>query len=376
MKMSKIFSIVFTIMLALFLALIFQSCVEEVDAEFDLQSDIIFIDGYVLTESGTSSVTISKSTFVNQSTYKVVNISDANVRIENINTGEIIEFLEDNSGVYGCPTNFAASTGEEWKLFVELEDGKKIESKIQTVTSTVSIDNVQAEYSPEIEFNAQYGRLIPGHRLSIDFQDPVGEENFYLWKYRTFEPLFVCRTCTKGILRNGECQPTGVNWGPPYYSYTCLPDCWEKKIGSDLSIFHDRLVDGTVITDREIAILPYNRQPNILVEIQQFSLDESAYEYFKVINSQISESAGLNAPPPAALLGNLFNPNDPSDLILGHFTAAGISTKRLFIDRSQIIESPLTQDDNIILENCPTCPTSAPCVESFSRTPVKPEGWP
>ncbi|MDG1433520.1 MAG: DUF4249 domain-containing protein [Saprospiraceae bacterium] len=373
MKIPKMF---FSLIGFLMLIPIYQGCVEQVDAEFDLQSDIIFVDGYVLTEPGTSSVTISKSTFQNQTTYQVVNVLNASVQIENINTGEIIEFIEDVSGIYGCPSNFAASTGEEWKLYVELEDGRRIESNSQIVTSPVLIDSVHAVYSPEIEFNTQFDRLVPGHRLSIDWQDPANEENFQLWKYRTFEPLFVCKTCQRGVLRNGECEPTGLNWGPDYYSYVCIPDCWQINIGKELPIFNDRLEDGEMITEREIAILPMYQKPSILVEVQQFSLDESAYEYFKVVNSQVSQSGGLNAPPPAALLGNLFNPNDASDLILGNFTAAGISTKRLFIDRSQITEYAITSPDPIILENCPTCPTSYPCMESFTRTGIKPNGWP
>lgn len=374
--MSKIFSLAISLVVALFIVLYFQGCLKQVDAEFDLQPDIIFIDAYALTETGTSSVTINKTIFENQNTYKVVNVSNAIVKIENTNTGEVVEFIEDISGTYGCPIDFAASSGEEWKLYVELEDGKIIESKPQIVTSPISIDNVRSEYSPEVEFNAQFNKLVPGHRLSIDWQDPAGEENFYLWKYRAYEPLFVCKTCKNGILRNGECIPTGLNWGPPYYSYVCLPDCWQINYGKELSVFDDRLEDGAMIIDREIAILPFLRRPDILVEIQQLSLNKSAYDYFKVVNSQASESGGLNAPPPAPLLGNLFNPNDDTDLILGHFTAAGISTKRVFIERYQIVESPLTYEDNIILESCPTCPTSAPCVESFSRTPIKPEGWP
>ena len=376
MKIFKKNTLVFTLMLAIFSALIYQGCVEKVDSEFDFQSDIIFVDAFILTELGTSSVTISKSTLVNEATFKVVNEVNASVIIENINTGAIVEFIEDSFGIYNCPSDFVASVGEEWKLHIELEDGRIIESKTQTVTSPVSIDNIQAEYSPEIEFNAEFGRLVPGHRLSIDWQDPIGEENFYLWKYKTFEPLFVCKTCDQGVLRNGECEPSGFNFGPPYFSYPCLPDCWEKRYGQELLVFHDQLENGAMITDREIAILPYLRNPNILVEVQQFSIDRSAYEYFKVINNQVSQSGGLNAPPPAALLGNLFNPNDASDLILGQFTAAGITTKRIFIDRSPIIESALTQMDAIILETCVSCPTSYPCIESSTRTPMKPDGWP
>ena len=363
--------------IALFFILpVFQSCVEQVDAEFDLQPDIIFIDAYALTEPGVSTVTISKSIFDAQNNYRVVNEHNAKVKIENLTNGEIIEFPEDDNGIYLCPPTFAASVGEVWKLFIELENGKKIESKPQTITTSIPLDNIQATYSPEIEFNLDYGRFVPGHRVSIDWQDPAGEENYYLWKYRIFEPLFVCKTCLRGIFRNGECVPTGLSYGPPYYNYTCLPDCWQISFGNELTIFNDRLEDGATITDREIAVLPFYRRPSILIEVQQLSLDKSAFEYFEVINSQISQSGGLNAPPPAALLGNLFNPDDSSDLILGQFTAAGISTKRLFIDRSQIEESPFAPTETIILENCPTCPTSYPCEESATRTAIKPEGWP
>ncbi len=373
MKMMKTVLFLFTL---LFSTLIYQSCVEQVEAEFDLQADIIFVDAYALTEPGTSSVTISKSAFGTYSNYKVLNLSNARVNIENSNTGELVTFLEDSSGVYKSPPNFAAAIGEEWKLNIELANGKKIESQIQTVTAPISIDDIQTTYAPEIEFDPQFDRFVPGHRLSISWQDPAEEENFYLWKYKTFEQLFVCKTCHKGVFRNGECVPTGIAWGPNYYSYKCLPQCWQIELGKELPVFDDRLEDGAKIIDRAISIFPFYRQTNILIEIQQLSLDKAAYEYFKVINSQIAESEGLNAPPPAALLGNLMNPEDPSDLILGHFTAAGVSTKRVFIDRSRIAESPVSPNDLIILEDCIGCPTTFPCEESSTRTAIKPVGWP
>lgn len=356
-------------------ATFYQSCVEPVDAEYDLKPDIVFIDAYALSEVGISTVTITKSVFEFQ-TYSLRNVLNASVEIENINTGERIEFAEDISGIYVSPPDFAVVEGEMWKLYIEFEDGKKVESKIQTVSPSVPIDNVNLEYSPEITFDADFGEFIPGHRVSIDWQDPAGEKNFYLWKYRTFEPLYVCKTCERGIYRNGSCGPTGFNFGPRYYNYLCDPTCWQIKYGKDLPIYDDKLADGIAVSNREIAVLPFYRRPDILIEIQQYSLDETAFEYFKVINSQVSESGGLNAPPPAALLGNLFNPNDPDDLVLGQFTTAGVSTKSIYIDRSLLSESPIRPDDPIILENCPSCPQSFPCEESAFRTAVKPDGWP
>ena len=351
----------------------FHSCIERVDSEFDFQEDIMFIDAYALTEPGISYVTINKSVF-QYNNYKLEVISNAIITLENVDTGSSIDFIEDSTGVYRCPANFAVETGEVWKMYIELENGKRIESKPQSVTAAIPIDSIKVEYAPEVKYDASFGKFIPGHRISIDWKDPSDEKNYYMWKHRTFEPLYVCKTCERGIYRNGACQPSSNSF-PPYYNYLCDPSCWLIRYGTELPIFDDQFEDGTEIFDREITIIPFYRRPNILIEVQQLSLNESSYNYFKIINDQVNENGGLNAPPPAALLGNLFNPNDLSDLILGQFTTAGISTKNVFIDRSLILETPIRPDDLIIIEDCSTCPVLYPCVESAFRTQIKPEGW-
>ena len=61
-------------------ATFYQSCVEPVDAEYDLKPDIVFIDAYALTEIGLSSVTITKSVFEFQ-TYSLRNVLNAMLMI-------------------------------------------------------------------------------------------------------------------------------------------------------------------------------------------------------------------------------------------------------------------------------------------------------
>ena len=363
-----------SLFLLFFLSATFSSCVDQVDAEYDYQDNLIFIDAYALTEPGTSTVTISNSNWDGRF-YSVKNVPNAKVTLENVDTGTSIDFTANDSDVYICPPNFAVAAGDIWKLFIELEDGRKIESKPETVIAAIPIDEIKSEYSPEVEYDISRDRFVPGHRISVDWQDPAGEKNYYLWKYKTFEPLFVCKTCDESIYRNGACQPITVTFGPKYYDYLCDPVCWQIKFGEDLVIFEDRLSDGAAIKDREITILPFFRRPDILIEVQQLSLNESTYEYFKIINDQVSASGGLNAPPPAPLLGNLFNPNDASEFVLGQFTTAGVSTKSIFIDRSNISENPFRPDKTIILEGCASCPTSFPCEESLTRTAIEPEGW-
>ncbi|MFT5762993.1 MAG: hypothetical protein ACI8X3_000410 [Saprospiraceae bacterium] len=375
MNIRKYISIICFSIISIISLFFYQSCVDPVEPEYDFQNDIILVDAYALTEPGLSTVSIKKSVF-EYNRYYSATVSNAKVKLENVASGLSVDFLEDSSGIYLCPDNFAVTAGEVWKLYIELEDGRHIESKAETATAAIPFENIDIEYSSEARYDIGFDRFIPGHTIQIDWNDPPGEKNYYLWKYRTFEPLYVCKTCERGIFRDGKCQRSTSNFFRPYTSYLCDPSCWMIRNGEELPIFEDRFSDGAEIIDREIAIIPFFRRPDVLVEIQQYSLNESAYDYFRIINNLISENSGLNAPPPAALLGNLYSPDDLSEVFFGNFTVAGVSTKNIFIDRSNIFDNPLTRDPEIVLEPCPSCPTLYPCTEGALRTAIKPEGWP
>jgi hypothetical protein len=353
----------------------FLGCVTPVEPQYDYQDNILFIDAYALSEPGISSVSVKRSIFINGS-YFLEDEPNARVRVISIETGQSVEFSEDTIGLYFCPPDFAVEEGETWVLDVVLQDGRHYESHPEKIAKSVPFQEVNVEYSPEVQYHKGFDRHIPGHRISVNWTDPAGEKNYYLWKYRSFEPMLVCKQCENSILRKGICEPIFVNIDLPDYDYLCDTPCWRIRFGVDLPIFEDIFSDGTYIYDREIAIIPYYRAQNILVEVQQLSINESAFKYFTVINDLLTENTGLNAPPPAPLFGNLFNPELPDEVVLGHFTAAAVSIRRLWIERTRIKDFPLTPDKPLTLEECLGCPTEYPCMESFSRTSKKPEGWP
>ncbi len=239
------------------------SCIDLVDAEYNYQDNIIFIDAYALTEVGTSTVSIKRSKwFEAYNSYSVEFVTKAKVRFENMNTELMIDFIADSTKVYVCPPDFAVKEGEVWKLHIELADGRYFESKPEKVKAAIPINEIRAEYSPEVVYYAPREKFVPGHRICIDWQDPEGEENYYLWKYKTFEPLYVCKTCERGILRNEVCQ--SLRFGPEYYNYLCDPACWQIKYEKEPVIFEDLLFDGATITNKEI-ILPFYRRPDIFI---------------------------------------------------------------------------------------------------------------
>jgi hypothetical protein len=110
-------------------------------------------------------------------------------------------------------------------------------------------------------------------------------------------------------------------------------------------------------------------------------LTPAAYNYYKVLKDIVDNSGGFNAPPPAALIGNMTNVNDSEDFVFGRFTAVATTTVSLFIDRANTPEDPIEIALPLELEptlNSPYPPPATnftPCTETRFRTAIRPEGW-
>ena len=106
-----------------------------------------------------------------------------------------------------------------------------------------------------------------------------------------------------------------------------------------------------------------------------------AFDYYKVLKDLVDNNSGFNAPPPAALIGNIYNPNDPDDFVFGRFTAAATSSTDIFIERGNIPENsletqmPLSIEPTFMSPYPPPATIEAPCNEGRFRTAIQPEAW-
>ena len=357
-----------------------NSCTDPVAPEFEFREGLIFIEGFASTTPGASFVTINESA-IEFGVYVVNFVEDAQVSFENIDTGESI-LLTEVKGTYQAPLDFAVVTGEQWKLTALLPNGKRVESVPERVLNPVPIANLEVDYDPQVTFDIGRNAFVPGHTTKVSFTDPLEDTNYYYWTYRTYENLEICEKCIGGIWRNEECMAANTQVvGATYFLYPCETDCWRIRFPQGVAIFSDEFSNGKTTNGFEIGNLLLYTKEDMVVEVQQISLTPSAYDYYKVLKDIIDNSSGLNAPPPAALVGNLFNPEDDEDFIFGRFTSAASSSASLFIDRTFIAEEPLEDIDPLRLEptlNSPFPPPatiSAPCIESKFRTAIVPPGW-
>nr|WP_299073892.1 DUF4249 domain-containing protein [uncultured Allomuricauda sp.] len=367
-----------------------SGCTEPVEPEFEFRSNLVTIESIVTTSIGVSFVTIKESV-VERNRYSNIPVNEAVVSLLNSNTGTVVMFSEeDGSGVYVPPMDFVASVGDTWELDVLLSDGRNYKSLPETIVEPVYINSISATYDPELVFDIGFDRFLPGHSIEVGFNDPLGQENFYYWSFRSFELKDLCAICSNShIYRDGTCIPVDPypNFPEsivPYYSYRCENECWRIRYNENINIWSDEFTNGNSTQLAIADVLLYNKK-DILVEVQQVSLSAEAFRYFQTLKDLVDNNGGFNSPPPAALIGNMFNPADSEEFVLGRFTAAPTDIARIFIERDQIVGPEIEAEIEEVTEEDRPPPGVAPedwvfyvsCPEENRyNTSFRPVGWP
>ena len=88
-----------------------------------------------------------------------------------------------------------------------------------------------------------------------------------------------------------------------------------------------------------------------MVVLDQNSLTREAFQFYKLLNEQLSISGDIFDPPPANITGNFINLSNPDDPVIGYFHAADTRRDTIFIE-SDFITRKIP--DKIINNDCRT----------------------
>jgi hypothetical protein len=67
--------------------------------------------------------------------------------------------------------------------------------------------------------------------------------------------------------------------------------------------------------------------------VNQYIISKSAFSYWTGVKQQNAEAGELYYTQPYQLRGNVYNPNNQDELVLGYFMVAGVSQKRIFVNK-------------------------------------------
>ena len=356
------------------------ACVEPYDFGFKLDLDIMTVDGFVTDQLGGTSVEIKMSrSRLGTSFEEPLTGCQADLKVSN---GTVVALTETTPGVYTPPANFAGQVGLNYQLRFLTKDNKTYESNPELMKTAPPIKNVSQRFERDGILNAT-GTLVVGSSTDVlvDFDDPAGEKNYYTWRWKLWERQQVCITCVGGRLQNGNCVAIRVapSSTPPTYDYECTNQCWEVLYNKEVPIFSDAVSDGKTTLGFRVARIPFYSFSGALLEIEQISLSQSAFQYYQILKDQSESTGTLTDAPPSPIVGNVINTTDANEKVIGYFTASAIKSVRVWLPRAPENGikrvSLLGRSVNLEVLPPPASPPTFPCVQSRNRTPNRPEGF-
>jgi len=248
----------------------------EKDFEFDEGPQRIVVECWITDQPGPFQVKISSTQgFGNPS--KPQGITGASVLIRD-DLGQVYQLIQDSiPGEYATSEDsLQAEQGRSYQLEIGLTNGHRYISTWESLLPVASLEKLETLFEPGFIFNQP---------VRITYTDPSGRGNYYRWK------IFL-----------------------------------NNQLIENLILDDDRLADGN---QRQFNF--GNFPVSSVVRVEQHSLTSESYDFLALIISQKTEVGQTFGVPAAPIIGNLSNPDDPRELVLGYFGVSAVSSKQIII---------------------------------------------
>lgn len=382
-----------------FVLLITHSCIDRAEITGSNQSyGELVVDGLVTDEPGPYTVKLFRSSSINSS-LKGNPVSSAKVTMQD-NVGNSEEMVETKFGTYETqPNGMRGVIGREYSIRIETRDGKIFESVPDRMAPAGELVSLYYKFE---SFKPENSSTMYGYRVYIDSQSPQGDENYFRWRFsgtyivETLPGLLkkrppdnspVCSIplpleCSGWVVIDGVLK-FGYEWDPRLQKFTFQKDkictcckCWVTQYEDRPHVSNNQFVASGKNIGVEVGYVPvnyYTFQEKYRLEVKQMSLSNTAYNYWKLIQSQKEGASGLFQPPTGKARTNIFEINNTANA-LGIFYAAAVNTKQVYIKK----EENKVGDLVIIPIDCAgrAGPAPSSCLELFpNSTTLKPADW-
>ncbi len=346
------------LIIVLLFFLLVPSCIDPIDFSKGNDSKELVVDGLITNEPGPYTVYLTRTSAYNAFTYINESVEGAIVTISD-DMGNSETLTETSIGIYKTAHDgMRGLSGREYKLEIKTSDGQQYMSRPEWLNAVPNIDSVYYEKGQQEELDDD-NRLITfeGFQVYMDTRDPEDINNFYRLAWAGTHEI---RT-----------QPLKYKEGLISVPRDCCETCWVTDVPGQIDVFDDAFYDGNQITKRPVTFVRIKKDAvgrhfrgKYHVEVRQLSLSKEAYDYWLFIQNQMISAGSIFDPPPAAIVGNIKNVNEPETTVFGYFGASAVSKKSFFIPES---EAPYLPSDTLIFED--------DCRRFRMSTPYKPSFW-
>jgi len=298
------------------LVLLCGSCVEPFEPVLEESQEVLVISGMVTDRAGPHKVTVSLSSNYKQPVFQGVDFCIVAVVNQE---GDMVHYSNAGAGVYiaDLPDSFL-EVGDAARLQVITPDDRVYLSSYDTILACPELDSVYYELGYQETPDPEFTR--PGIQFYLDMSGLSTDSRNIIW----------------------QVDETLRGWGDSEeFRTNTIFKCWKQA-----PLDHVYIGSTRSLSANELSRLPLNFVSNetdrlsvtYSLNVQQQSLSSLAYDYWKRMNDQSVESGGLYEKQPASVVGNIYNVDDPEEVVLGCFYTTQLREQRLFIHNNNLLE--------------------------------------
>lgn len=349
------------------------ACLDRINVGVAGTDRVPVVDGMITNEPGPYTVKLFWSSNVGDILAHAPPMTDAKVTIFD-DLGESETLQEKERGIYQT-NSIQGIAGRTYHLEFTSPDGQHYSSKPELLAPAGSMDSLYFEFVQQEVIQA--GVAVPNNGFNM-YVDAKGNSSLRWTWHGTYEVQTHPELAT--VMNTGMAGlPTLLAAPLPCSGYvsndfitiqkvnqcTCC-QCWVEQFQSTPVLSDGRFTANADYRRLNVAYIPANPAyffDKYYFEVQQLSVTQNTYDFWRLIRSQQSLGTNIFQPPIAKVAGNIVNTSGDTQA-LGVFSACGIIRKSIWLSRNDI---PYTFPDALLIDDCTQL--------SSSSTNLEPPFW-
>jgi hypothetical protein len=292
----------------LVLSLLIQiGCTVQFIPETDEDKDLLVVEGMITDQNRKYTIKLSKSLPLGKPMVAKP-LKGAKVTVTD-EKGAVFNFTESQPGKYvSDSTKFRGRVGGKYTLFIKT-NYLTYTSQTMEMKPTPPMDSVYYEKVLIGESN-YLGIKEEGCQIYVDTYDPSMKCLYYRWDFtETWE------------FRIPYSVPNRI--------------CWKTSTSDKILIKNTSVYNQARVSKYPLKYIT-NQSDRLKVKysilVNQYSLNESEYDYWEKLQNVSGNVGGLYDITPMAISSNIICNEDRNDQVLGYFSVSAISQQRIFIE--------------------------------------------
>ncbi|MBX2871325.1 MAG: DUF4249 domain-containing protein [Saprospiraceae bacterium] len=325
-----------------------SACIEPYQPEVGKYDSSVVIDGAFTDGNEPSVVKLSRSFAFDEE--EGPPIAGAELKIED-DLGQSTVLQETHPGVYQTdPSIYKGEIGRRYRLLVTIPGEEEFQSDWEELKAAPPVESIGYQFEERIPDDPQ-AQPILGMQLLLSTIDPEKNTRFYRWDFEeTYEYgiRYPPAIRVEFGARPGRGQDEVFPIGPDEYEGF---SCWKTEKSTRILISSTENKTEDIIQDFPIHYVDNStsrlyRRYSILVK--QYAISKGYHEYLSALSATNQTTGSLFDPIPNELFGNIKSSSGEDIPVIGYFSVAGVSSKRIFVSRE---ETPL----GIFFPSGPSC---------------------